>query len=586
MPESRLLEFVGISTLQQTQDRFAALGRMTVCICTVDGQMLTTPTWGSRYTELIGNSPRGQTELHEGIQRSIEAASIDGVVTVNDGMKLHAVPIRHDGDVLAMLVLGIRSHKPPTVEEARRVAEIYAIPPDDLVTEASKLNPLRGGAPRDIQRFAALLADLIATLYGQSARIEQQLNDLRTVHDLAELLSSSQSLDDILNLTVRRVVEVLSVKACAIRLLNPDTGELVIRAVHNLSNEYLNKGPVLLKDSRVDETAFSGRAVYIEDARTDPRMRYPDNARREGIVSALCVPLSFRGQTIGVIRVYTAKKYAFTESEESLLRSIGSQAAAAVIHHRMRSERIDAERMQRQIDAASQIQQRMLPSRPPTIRGISLGCAYDPTLELGGDFYDFVNLSDRGLFVCNADVMGKGLGAALLMASVRAAFRAHAAQSTSVTDLAQRLNRQLYLDTRANEFVTAAFGLFSPDGRTFTYCNAGHPPPILCRGNRLIELLTGGMVLGVLPEQTYEEETIQLRANDVIAIVTDGVTEAMDFQKQTYGQERFLQSLRRHRKLDAPQIAREILWDVRRFVGLARQSDDISIVVARTHHDA
>ncbi|MBI1826687.1 MAG: SpoIIE family protein phosphatase [Planctomycetes bacterium] len=585
MTDSRLLDFVGLHTLQQTQDRFAALGRMTVWICGTDGELLTMPTWGSRYSELIGTSPRGAVELREGLHKVIAEPSDDGAVTLNEGMKLHAKPIRHDGDVLAMIVLGIRAHKPPTIDEARRVADLYGISQDELIAEAGKLNPLRGGAPKDIQRFAELLADIIATLYGQSARIEQQLEDLRTVHDLAELLSGSQSLDDILNLTVRRVVEVMPVKACAIRLLNPDTGELVIRAVHNLSEEYLSKGPVLLKDSRIDSAAFTGRAVYIEDARTDPRIRYPDNARREGIVSGLCVPLSFRGQTIGVIRVYTSKKYAFTESEESLLRSIASQAAAAVIHHRMRSERIDAERMQRQIEAAGQIQQRMLPSKPPMLRGITLGCAYDPTLELGGDFYDFVNAGDRGLFVCNADVMGKGLGAALLMASVRAAFRAHAVQSVSVADLVQRLNRQLFLDTNANEFVTAVFGLFSPDGRTFTYCNAGHPPPILFRGTRLNELLTGGMVLGVLAEQVYEQEMIVLQKDDVIVIVTDGVTEAMDFQKQAYGQERYLQSLRRHRKLDAPQIARQILWDVRRFVGLAFQSDDISIVVARANRD-
>lgn len=579
--ERSLINLVGLSTLQQTQDRFAAMGRMTVCTCGIDGEPITQPTWGSKYSELIGVSARGRIDLRDGIKRTVVEASGNGPIVLHEGMQLRATPIRHDGDVLAVIITGIRTHKPPSPEEARRIAEQYEIGIDDLVREASTLNPLRGGAPKDIQRFAELLADIIATLYGQAARIEQQFADLRTVYNLADLLSGSLNLDEILNLTVRRVVEVMPVKACAIRLLDNNTGELVIRAVHNLSEEYLKKGPILLQDSRIDSAAFAGQTVYIEDSRTDPRIRYPENARREGIVSGLCVPLSFRGQTVGVIRVYTSKKYAFTDSEVALLRSIGSQAAAAIIHHRLLREHLEAERVQRQIEAAGQIQRRMLPSRPPQHRAIELGCAYDATLELGGDFYDFLDLRDRGLFVCNADVMGKGLAAALLMASVRSAFRAHASQSANVADLVQRVNRQLCLDTNAHEFVTAVCGEFSPDGRAFTYCNAGHPPPILCRGTRMMELLAGGMVLGIHPEEHYEQETIKLREDDVMVIVTDGVMEAMDFKKQQYGRERYLDSLRRHRKLDAPQMARQILWDVRRFVGLAAQSDDISVVVAR-----
>lgn len=576
-----LIDRVGLGTLQQTQDRFAALGRMTVCTCNVDGEMLTRPTWGSDYSRLIGTSALGAQEFDKCVTRSILHDSDAGPVFCHEGMQLFSTPIRHDGQVLAVIVVGIRDHEPPTREEATHVAGTYSLSLDQVILEAEAINPMRGGAPEDIQRFAELLSEIISTLYGQSLRITEQLGDLRTVHELAELLAGSLDLDQILKSTVKRVVDVMAMKACAIRLLDEATGELVIRAVHNLSAEYLQKGPILLHQSRIDAAAFAGRAVYIEDARTDPRIRYPENARREGIVSGLCVPMAFRGKTIGVIRVYTDRRYAFHETEEALLRSIGSQSAAAIIHHQSLSDRMETDRVQRQMEAAGQIQRRMLPSRPPRHRGVALGCVYDPSLELGGDFYDFLRGESGSLWVCNADVMGKGLGAALLMASCRSAFRAHVPQSDTSADLTSRLNRQLFADTQAHEFLTAVCGVFSPDGRAFTYTNAGHPPPVLMREGRMYELQAGGLALGIEPEERYELETVHLQGGDTIVVVTDGVTEAMDFEGRQYGRERFLESLHRHRDLDAEQLASQIHWDVRRFAGLAAQSDDISIVVAR-----
>lgn len=574
-------ELVSRESLQRLQDRFSALGKVTVCIATVEGELITSPTWGSRYSQLIGESPRGRTSFCEAIHKRAQNTENTTTIECHHGMKLYASAIMHNADRLGTIVVGTRSSETPTRETVNRVANEFGIDADKLMRHVDDVDPYRGGEPEAIHGFADVLAETIANLYGQADRIQRQLADLHAVFGVAELLAGTRDLQEILDATVARVVEVMRVKACAIRLLDRDTGELVIESVHNLSEQYLAKGPVMLDSSSIDVTAFSGEAVYIIDVPNDPRTRYPENARREGIVSGLCVPLMYRGQTIGVIRVYTDARYEFQKQEEALLRSIGSQAAAAIITSRLWREQAEADRFQRQVDAAGEIQRRMLPSCMSRLKGLELGCIYEPTLQLGGDFYDLIELPDGELGVCVADVVGKGLPAALMMASVRSALRAHAMRGLEVKDVVAEVNRHMCHDTLISEFVTLIYGVFSADGRRFSYCNAGHPPPLLLHGDEFIELTAGGLVVGVLPDETFELENTMLELGDILVTVTDGVTEAMDFDGRAYRQDRLLKSIRKHRSLDAQQLAHQLLWDVRRFVGLAPQSDDITIVVAK-----
>lgn len=576
-----LTRLIKNETLQTLQERFAALGRVSVCICTLDGEPMTEPTWGSPYSELIGSSSRGRKEFARSIRTVSRNLDTAEPAQCHEGMTLRALAIVHDNHALGAIVVGTRSTTHPTREEMRAIAAAYELDADRLVESVASIDPYKGGAPEAIHRFAAVLADTIATLYAQAERIERQYADLRTVHELSGLFSGTLDLQEILDMTVRRVVDVMPVKACGIRLLNEETGELAIRAVCNLSDEYLNKGPVILQENAIDASAFAGEAVYIEDAPNDPRSRYPENARREGIVSGLCLPMTFRGQTIGVIRVYTSKRYAFNDAEVSLLRSIGSQAASAIIHSRLYEDRAHAERFQRQVEVAGEIQRRMLPACPPRHPRLDFGSLCVPTLQVGGDFYDFIEQPDGALGVCIADVVGKGLPAALMMASLRSALRAFAQGSDGIDAVLAQVNRHTCRDTLVSEFATLVYCVISPDGRSMAYCNAGHPPPLLLRGDQLIELTTGGLVVGVVPDEVFPCETIAIREGDVLVMTTDGVMEAMDFGGCAYGLDRLRASIRRHCALDAQQLAQQILWDVRRFVGLADQSDDITIVVIK-----
>jgi len=200
---------------------------------------------------------------------------------------------------------------------------------------------------------------------------------------------------------------------------------------------------------------------------------------------------------------------------------------------------------------------------------------------VGGDFYDIFQLSGGRLGICISDVVGKGLPAALLMASLRASLRAHAPYDDRADDTVSRVNRHLCQDTVISEFATLAYGIIDADSTTMTYCNAGHLSPVLLREGSFRELGAGGLVLGVVPETPYEQETVSLAPGDVVVMITDGIIEALNFEDEAYGRHRFLQSIERHQRLDSQQLAEQILWDVRRFIGLAPMSDDITILAMK-----
>ncbi len=575
-----LLAAVSVSTLQSLQERFVALGRMTVTITTVEGEPLTKPTWGSRYSSMIGKSARGAEEFLAAVKECCRAQADAPPPEVHFGMSLHASPIADDGRILALIVVGTRAHAPPDDTAVRQIAAYYGLDPGPLLAEGETINPLRGGTPEAIHEFADMLGHMIATLFAQSKRIDRQLADLRALHRLSDLLAGTLNTSEIMQLTVRRVVEEMKVRAGAIRLLDTQTGELVLKAVCNLSEEYLKKGPVLLAGNAIDAMAFAGETVYVENAAADPRSRYPENARREGIVSALCAPMTYRGETVGVIRIYTGEVYRFSETEEALLRSIGSIAAATIINSRLFEAQARTEKTRRQLEAAGQIQRRMMPAHPPKHARIQFGGVYDSSLELGGDLYDFLAFDDGWTGVCIADVVGKGIPAALMMASMRAAVRVVAPRSAEPYVTVGAVNRHLVRDTNADEFATLFYGTFSPDGTQFYYCNAGHPAPILLRGTEIRELIKGGLVLGIDPRAVYEQELVRLEADDLLVACSDGVTEAMSAEGHIYGKQRLYESVLRHRTLPAQPLAAQILADVRLFTGKAEQSDDITIVVA------
>jgi sigma-B regulation protein RsbU (phosphoserine phosphatase) len=431
-------------------------------------------------------------------------------------------------------------------------------------------------------RWAARLLSAWCRRESQVLAASEQLS---LVGDIAELLTGEQDLQSILNHIVADTARVMKCRFCSLRLYDAQTEELRVAAAHNLSQRYLNKGAVLRRQNSVDDAAMSGQIVYVEDVATDPRTRYPAEARREGIVSALTAGLIYRGKPVGVLHVYTDRRQRFRTSQRNLLRAVASQAAMAIVHAQLMAERLRKAELDRQLQLAGQIQARMVRSGAPQSAVLETARVFEPSSHVGGDFCDFLTLADGRTAAVVADVSGKGMPASLLMASVRGALRALAMHSGSVGEIMTRLNAHVCHETAPSEFVTMQLVAIDPDGRRLGYANAGHEPLLILRDGRVRYFEDGGLVLGIEPGERYEEATVELRPNDVLLLYTDGVVEAMNFERELFGRERLRQSLVANGRLATDAALRAILWDIRRFVGLAEQSDDLTLVGIRVRSE-
>jgi sigma-B regulation protein RsbU (phosphoserine phosphatase) len=395
--------------------------------------------------------------------------------------------------------------------------------------------------------------------------------------------TSRRDLQDLLNLVANTVVDVLRAKSCSIRLLSEDRKELVIKAVAHLSREYLNKGPILVSQSQIDSQVLTTlKPVYIADERIDPRVMYPAEARREGIVSGLVAPLAYKGRPEGVIRVYMGKRHKFDWFEASLLEAVAGEASAAIVNARLYQEAIHYANMRRALTMAAEVQRRMIPSEAPVVSGFQVASLYVPTYELGGDFFDFIALPPGNLGIAVCDVVGKGVRASLLMASIRASLRAHASSIYEMSEVMARVNRDLCEDVLTSDFATLFYGVLDYRDRRFTYCNAGHPAPMLL-GTSQVQVRTlsaGGMVIGVSTEARYRCDSFVISPGQFILAYTDGLAEAMNFADEAFGAARIEKAARAalEQGQSADGILHHVLWEMRRFAGLQTRFDDLTLL--------
>jgi len=581
--EVRLTELLDVPTLHKIQDALAHLTETCVAICNEQGELVTRPSCPNEFCRLLRSSAQGRRRCDE----SIAAAAADaqeseasGLETCHAGLIQLAAPIVVEQRRVGAMVLCGRPCSKLTEGQLRDLAERSGVDTERLIAAAEQLASWPERQRRAAAAMLGLLAGAVGRLCQQENQLRQRVEELNAVYNVAGLLAGTRDLQEILDLTARCVCQVMRVKACSIRLLDEETGELVIRAVHNLSREYLDKGPVRLEENPIDREAIEGKTVYIENAPNDPRTRYPEQARREGIVSGLVAGMIYRGKPVGVLRVYTDRPYRFSSFEASLLRAIASQAAAAIINARLYTEALEAERYARQLRYAGEVQRRMIPSHPAPHPKVEFGCAYEPSFEVGGDFYDFVELPEGHLGIVIADVVGKGVPASLMMASLRSALRIYAYTVYHIDEILAHVNKHIWRDSKLGAFATLFYGVISPEGRSMTYCNAGHDRPLLLRDGRIQELDIGGLALGIDPAEVYERAVVELQPGDRLLWYTDGAVDAVNFADETFGRERLQESFIRHSHLEAPLIAKNILWDIRRFVGLAEQADDITLVTA------
>jgi len=435
-------------------------------------------------------------------------------------------------------------------------------------------------------------------------KTKQQIERDEQIYQLTTLVAGDFSLQEALDKLAEAAVKTVGVKACSIRLLDEGAGDLKMRSTYGLSEEYRNKG-VVSKTDPVVKAAFAGEAVVLDDMRVDGRVKYKEATITEGLVSQLTVAMHFKGQAIGVLRLYSPEPKRFDEDDINLARAVASQCAVAITNARLYAKAIDGARIAEQMRLAGLIQRRMIPEKAPAINGLDIASTYIPCFDVGGDAYDFRRISETQILITIADVMGKGMPAAMMMSWFRGAARAYAERCMECSEcrgddgffaentrnpaglinrtrtVIKNFNRMACDECRDGEFVTLFYALIDVDQMTVTYCNCGHEPTILIRNGKIIDLDKGGLVLGVDAQAEYEIGTVKLTNTDCLLFYTDGLTDAVNFDNEMWGRENLLATAKKFATGSAEWMVKNILRYRRRFVGLARQIDDTSMVVAK-----
>jgi len=241
---------------------------------------------------------------------------------------------------------------------------------------------------------------------------------------------------------------------------------------------------------------------------------------------------------------------------------------------------IALQQQEEELKRAREIQQMLLPSTLPQLAGVQIAGAWQPAREVGGDYFDVIQLDKNRLGICVGDVAGKGITAALLMANLQASFRAFATSEASPQLVCTKLNKFLCANIASGKFVTFFYAVLDADARTLTYENAGHSPGLLLRSDGTTETLPGGgAVLGALPDWTYQDYTVQLRPGDQLLLSTDGITEAENTKLEEFGEDRLLEAARA-RHGSALEVQRAIMQQVTAFCG-GNFRDDATLLVLR-----
>lgn len=239
------------------------------------------------------------------------------------------------------------------------------------------------------------------------------------------------------------------------------------------------------------------------------------------------------------------------------------------------------ERQEKELQQAREIQQSLLPKKIPQVEGFEIDGIWEPAREVGGDYFDVIPLSPTKLGICIADVAGKGVSAALLMANVQAIVRAFATESASPSNLCARVNSVLCSSISAGKFVTLFYGVLDAVHSTFRYTSAGHLPPILIRANGSAQqLANGGALLGVFAEWSYEDSAIRLCSGDRLLLFTDGITEAGMETGEEFGEERVIASARASAGLSTKELKTSLLDDARKFSASPMRDDATLIVIS------
>jgi phosphoserine phosphatase RsbU/P len=281
------------------------------------------------------------------------------------------------------------------------------------------------------------------------------------------------------------------------------------------------------------------------------------------------------------VRDFVQKPWENLHLLQILRKQVKHCRARRNVQFRIATDRRNETRFQRELNEARELQENLLTTTPPELNGFEIALNWQPAETVGGDYVSAFNIDDENVALCVADVVGKGMPAALLMSNFQAALKSLAAKDLSPAEVSDRLNRQLYSNIPLHKFVTAFYAVVNTSMRTITFTNSGHNPPLLMREDgECVRLNAGGSVLGGFLDMDFDQQSIQLRTGDRLLLFTDGLTEAMNEYGEQFDEERLIQLLRNNKERSAEELKEILFSAVGEFCNEIFEDDAALMVVA------
>ncbi|MEM7683071.1 MAG: SpoIIE family protein phosphatase [Planctomycetota bacterium] len=569
-----LTDFVDLATLQEIQDSFSSVTRLATSIVDASGARVTAPTDAER-----------RAESDALLERLMDADTAE-----RDGDRITA-PIVVQDRVLGSIVVerGVIGPDDALSDEARaKLAESAARLGVSGAEAAAWLEAAEQAfAPKAAAsvQLLYLMANAIARLCYEQHAATQRLRELSALYRVSTVLSAHHDLQEILETAARASAEVMRAPSSAIRMLRGQGPErrFELAAAHNLSAEFVAHATAPLEDAGLLREALSNGVSWSDDMADDARVPGRAEAQRAGLRSVLVAGVVYRGRPIGTLEWMTDTPRSFSPFERRLARAVGQLLASAIENARLAQAQRKSEGVTRQVRLAADVQRRMMPAAPPALPGFEVAARYVPSQELSGDFYDFIELDGGSVGLAMGDVVGKGVAASLLMASVRASLRAFAQDVYDLDEVLERVNIAMCRDTRDHEFATVFYGTLSPETGRLTYSNAGHEPPIWAKADGLVALEVGGMIVGIDGDQGYDKSIVDLSPGDLLVLFTDGLDDAMNALGKRFGRKRIERVVEEARRdgCSAADVVGRLFWQMRNYAGSAPATDDTTLVVVK-----
>ncbi len=418
----------------------------------------------------------------------------------------------------------------------------------------------------------------------ESAR---KITQLSLLFEATKLLNSTLDLSELLDLILKIARTETKADRGSVFLVEKSQRELWSIVASGLDHQEIRVPFGRGVAGRVAET---GETINVEDAYSleffdasfDAKFQYKTK-------SLLCLPIRHHnGEIVGVVQLLNQTgEGRFTAEHEDFLMRLTGHMAMALENARLHREALEKQRMERDLVLARGIQRSLLPEHPPVVPGYDIAVVSEICNEVGGDYYVFLNLGPHTLLLVTAEVQGRGVHSALVMADLHAALRALVMHLHSLEVLTLSLNEMVYNEVRSQRFLSIFLGLIDIHRGGLHYINAGHVPPVLIRhatGEHKL-LQEGGPVIGLMPGSEYRRGSTRFEPGDVLVCCTDGIPEAVNKGGEQFGARRVLRSAVRNRQKSAQAISEAVMEECNAYCAGGPPADDRVLIVVKVADD-